>query len=204
MLQWLTNILTPVFEGMGVSAVDVQTYVNMLSGYIYAIVIILLAVIIMMFVAQKAKKGTRHVVRWISVVAGVTAIAVIANMICFGPMHDNLSALMNGLGTVFEGNPNDKKTKKQDYVVIRFGHNGFNNVIAIHVGNDSRAIFAWRGKTDNDADAWTEDWTGNSRSRNSSIKRFVCSGYSEKGALALDDQWDRIWSFLNTPDKEAS
>ena len=108
------------------------------------------------------------------------------------------------LGTVFEGNPNDKKTKKQDYVVIRFGHNGFNNVIAIHVGNDSRAIFAWRGKTDNDADAWTEDWTGNSRSRNSSIKRFVCSGYSEKGALALDDQWDRIWSFLNTPDKEAS
>lgn len=102
MLQWLTTLLTPVFTGMGVSPVDVQNYVNMLSGYIYAIFIVLLAVIIMMFVAHKAPKGTRHVVRWTSVVAGLMAITVIANMICFGPMHDNLSALMSGLGTVSE------------------------------------------------------------------------------------------------------
>lgn len=102
MLEWLTTLLTPIFEGMGVSPVDVQTYVNMLSGYIYAIFFVLIAVIIMMFVAQMAKKGTRHVVRWTSLVAGLTAITVIANMICFGPMHDNLSALMSRLGTVSE------------------------------------------------------------------------------------------------------
>lgn len=102
MLQWLTGVLTPIFERMGVSAVDVQTYVNMLSGYIYGILIVLLAVIVMMFAAQKAKNGNRGLVRWTSLVAGLTIIAVIANMICFGPMHDNLAALMNGHGSVSE------------------------------------------------------------------------------------------------------
>ncbi len=142
MLQWLTNILTPVFEGMGVSAVDVQTYVNMLSGYIYAIVIILLAVIIMMFVAQKAKKGTRHVVRWTSVVAGITAIAVIANMICFGPMHDNLSALMNGLGTVSE-----ESAAHSEEVIEKVGDEGIvlaqNDGLLPLTDTDKLNVFGW-------------------------------------------------------------
>lgn len=37
MLQLLINLLTPIFEGMGVAPTDVVSYVNMLSGYIYAI-----------------------------------------------------------------------------------------------------------------------------------------------------------------------
>ena len=37
MLQLLINLLTPIFEGMGVSPTDVATYVHNLSGYIYAI-----------------------------------------------------------------------------------------------------------------------------------------------------------------------
>ena len=102
MLQWLINVLTPIFEGMGVSAVDVQTYVNDLSGYIYLILGILIAVIAMMFIAHAFKKGTRHVVRWSSVLAGLLAITVVANVVCFGPMHDNLAALLNGGGVVSE------------------------------------------------------------------------------------------------------
>ena len=63
MLQWLVNLVSPIFEGMGVSPVDVQTYAEMLSGYIYGILAVILAVIVMMFVAHVFKKGTRHVVR---------------------------------------------------------------------------------------------------------------------------------------------
>ena len=37
MIQWLINVLTPVFTGMGVSPTDVEQYVTSLSGYIYAI-----------------------------------------------------------------------------------------------------------------------------------------------------------------------
>lgn len=48
MLQWLIWMLTPIFTKMGVSEVDVQTYVNSLSGYIYAIFgSLLLAVAVM-------------------------------------------------------------------------------------------------------------------------------------------------------------
>lgn len=102
MLQWLTNVLTPVFVGMGVSPVDVQTYVRMLSGYIYGIIITIITVIILMIAAHFFKKENRGLVRWTSLVAGISIIAIIANMIGFGPLHDNLSALMNGLGTVSE------------------------------------------------------------------------------------------------------
>ena len=102
MLQWLINLVSPIFEGMGVSPVDVQTYAEMLSGYIYGILAVILAIIVMMFVAHIFKKGTRHVVRWTSVICGLLIIALLANLICFGPMHDNLSALMSGLGTVSE------------------------------------------------------------------------------------------------------
>ena len=102
MLGWLTRVLTPIFESMGVSAVDVETYVNMLSGYIYGIAAVIAAMIVMMFLAHRWKKGTRHVVRWTSLICGLVVIALLANAICFGPMRDNLAALMSGLGTVSE------------------------------------------------------------------------------------------------------
>lgn len=107
------------------------------------------------------------------------------------------------IGTVFEKDSGGKKTKKQDYVLVRFGYNNFNNVIAIHIGNNSRAMFAWRGKTGEDAGAWREIWRGSIRGRNPNIKRFTSKGYSERGPLALDDEWERIWNYLNSPEKEA-
>lgn len=106
------------------------------------------------------------------------------------------------IGTVFEKNPNGKKVKKQDYILIRFGYNNFNTVIAIHIGSNSRADFAWRGKTDDDADAWKGIWKSSIRGRNPDIQRFICRGYSERGTSALDDQWSRIWSYLDSPEQK--
>ena len=108
------------------------------------------------------------------------------------------------IGTVFEKNSEGKKVKKQDYVLVRFGYNNFNNIIAIHVGNDSRAVFAWHGKTGEDADAWKDIWKGSIRRRDPNIFRFVCNGYSERGTSALDAQWDRVWSYLNSSEKETA
>lgn len=89
-------------------------------------------------------------------------------------------------------------------MLIRFGNNNFNNVIAIHIGNDSRAVFAWCGKTGEDADAWRDIWRSSIRGRNPDIKRFICKGYSKRGTLALDAQWDRVWKYLNSPEKEVA
>ncbi|MCD8189224.1 MAG: glycoside hydrolase family 3 C-terminal domain-containing protein [Clostridiales bacterium] len=96
MLQLLINLLSPIFTSMGVSTADVQTYANMLSGYIYAILVLIVALIVVLIAAHWVKKGTRHVVRWSAVVAVVLVIGILANVICFGPMYSTLSAVLNG------------------------------------------------------------------------------------------------------------
>ena len=108
-------------------------------------------------------------------------------------------------GTVFRndsyGNP-----KEHPYVIIRFGNKdlGLNNVIAIPVGDESRAMFYWRGETGDDPDGWKKYFKDTSiRNRDTSVKRCMCHGYSEKGYLALDAQWERVWKYLNSPKKSA-
>ena len=48
MLQFLINVLTPIFENMGVSPTDVEQYVNSLSGYIYAILALFVVMVAVM------------------------------------------------------------------------------------------------------------------------------------------------------------
>lgn len=58
MIQLLIDLLTPIFTSMGVSTTDVQTYGNMLSGYIYTIIGLLAVAIIVMVAAHfLVKKG---------------------------------------------------------------------------------------------------------------------------------------------------
>lgn len=103
MLQFLIDWLTPIFEGMGVSPTDVEQYVNSLSGYIYAIIGTLIVTIAVMVAAHwLVKKGTRHVVRWSAGVAWVLLVTVLANVICYGPMYNNLAPILNGKVSVSE------------------------------------------------------------------------------------------------------
>ena len=75
MIDFIINLLTPVFVKMGASAADVGNYIRSVSGYIYAILAALLVMVIVMVAAQfVVKKGTRHVVRW---TAGLAWILVV-------------------------------------------------------------------------------------------------------------------------------
>lgn len=103
MIQLIIDLLTPVFEGMGVSPVDVQTYVTSLSGYIYAILITLVIAVAVMIAAHWfVKKGTRHVVRWTAGLSWVLIVTVLANVICYGPMYNNISIILNNQVSVSE------------------------------------------------------------------------------------------------------
>lgn len=103
MIQMLIDWLTPIFTNMGVSETDVQQYVESLSGYIYAIVgLFAVAVVVMIAAHWIVKKGTRHVVRWGAGISWVLVVTVLANMISFGPMYNNLAPLLNGRGEVSE------------------------------------------------------------------------------------------------------
>ncbi|MBQ8093298.1 MAG: glycoside hydrolase family 3 C-terminal domain-containing protein, partial [Clostridia bacterium] len=95
MISFLTSLLSPIFTPMGVSASDLESYLTMLQGYVWAVLLIILAVIIIMFLAHKAKKGTLHVIRWVAALAGIAGIVCIVNMICFGPLYNNVSGYLN-------------------------------------------------------------------------------------------------------------
>ncbi len=109
-------------------------------------------------------------------------------------------------GTVFR-NDSYGTPKEHPYAIIRFGNMdlGLNNVIAIPIGDESRAMFYWRGETGDDPDGWKKYFKDTSiRNRDTSVKRCRCHGYSQKGYLALDAQWERVWRYLNSPKKSAN
>ena len=119
-IQWLVDLLTPVFTSMGVSEVDVQTYAESLSGYIYAIFGALVLMILVMVAAHfLVKKGARHVVRWGAGVAWVLVVAVIANLICFGPMYNNISIILNSQAQV-----SDQSRETSRAVIRELGEEG--------------------------------------------------------------------------------
>ena len=77
-----------------------QTLTNC-SGYIYAILISILVLIVLLVAAHFiAPKGKRHLVRWGASLAWVLALVTMVNMVCYGPLYTNLSVVLNGGGTV--------------------------------------------------------------------------------------------------------
>lgn len=96
MIDILVNMLSPIFVPMGVSIADLTSYLTMCKNYVYAI----LALIIALIVTQVGthfwvKKGTRHVARWSSALAFVLAVVLVANLVCFGPLYNNISGALN-------------------------------------------------------------------------------------------------------------
>ena len=45
MLNFLSTLLSPIFTPMGVSQADLTAYLNQLSGYVYAILFVIIAMI---------------------------------------------------------------------------------------------------------------------------------------------------------------
>ena len=60
MIEFIISILVPILGGLGVSEADVTTYVTNCSGYIYAIFISILVLIVLLvaahFIAPKGKR----------------------------------------------------------------------------------------------------------------------------------------------------
>jgi beta-glucosidase len=95
MIDKLIDILTPLFIKMGASAADVSNYIHMLSGFVYALMIAFVLLIVAMIGAHFVKKGKRHIVRWEAAIAFVLTVVVIVNMICYGPMYATVSGVLN-------------------------------------------------------------------------------------------------------------
>ena len=95
MLNFLSSLLSPIFTPMGVSQADLNAYLNQLSGYVYAILFILVAMILLLIFAGKINKKNSGIIRLASVLGALAGIVIIVNAICFGPMYNNVAGYLN-------------------------------------------------------------------------------------------------------------
>lgn len=143
MIQFLIDVLTPIFTGMGVSEVDVQTYVQSLAGYIYAIIgTLALAIVVMIAAHWFTKKGTRHVLRWAAAISWVLIVTTLANVICFGPMYNNIAPILNVSASVSEESIEASKD-----IIIKTGEEGMvmvknDGVLPVAEGSNLN-VFGW-------------------------------------------------------------
>lgn len=116
----LIQFLTPILGPMGVSQADLTTYVSKCIGYINAILIATVVMIVVMVAAHfVVKKGTRHVVRWTAALAWLLVIVLVANLVCFGPLYGNLSMMLNSTGKL-----TDETIANSEAVVKEVGEDG--------------------------------------------------------------------------------
>lgn len=108
MTGFLVNLLSPVFSSLGVSQADLTSYIEKLIGYVIAIFALLVVMIVVMVVAHKAKKGFRHVIRWQAAIAFIAIVAVLVNVICYGPMYNNVSSVLNAKKVVLAQETTDQ------------------------------------------------------------------------------------------------
>ncbi|MCD7880090.1 MAG: glycoside hydrolase family 3 C-terminal domain-containing protein [Clostridiales bacterium] len=143
MIQFLIDLLIPIFTSMGVSATDVASYAESLSGYIYAIMGLLVVAIIVMIAAHWfAKKGTRHVFHWSAAVAWVLCVTIIVNVVCFGPMYNNIAPIVNGSASVSE-----ESVAASKEIIQETGEEGMvqvkNTGILPLAANSNLNVFGW-------------------------------------------------------------
>ena len=140
----IKSLIGPIIMGMGVSESDFDTYLGQSMGYVYGILIVLIALIVVLIAAQKLKKGTRGFVRGTSVLASIGIIALIANLVCFGPLQSTLSTLMNAPSVDLS---EETVTQSKD-TVKKVGEDGFillenDGTLPLDEGTTNLNVFGW-------------------------------------------------------------
>ena len=183
MLQVIINLLTPIFTGMGASAEDVASYVQMCSGYIYAILALLVVMIVVLVVAHWVKKGTRHVVRWSAVLAFLTAVVIVANMVCYGPLYDNVSVMLNGSSVELS---EETKQNSRD-LVKQLGEEGIvlvKNEGLLPLSSDVKSLNVFGWDSTNPVYGGTGSGDSATAGNVSILQSFADAGYKTNEALS--------------------
>ena len=121
MQDLLTKLLGPVFYGMGVSEADFASYLGMCMKYVYIILAALAVLIIVLIAAHKIRKGRRAFTRITAIVVFLLVVALIANLICFGPLRSNISSMLNSSKIELS----EETIAASKDVVKRIGEEGF-------------------------------------------------------------------------------
>jgi len=140
----LTKLFGPMFYDMGVSEADFASYLGACMNYIYIILAALVILIIVLIAAHKLKKGVRGFTRMTAIVAFLLCVALVVNLVCFGPMRSNISTILSG--SKVELSEDTVKASKE--VVQKIGEEGFvllKNDGTLPLGDDTKNlnVFGW-------------------------------------------------------------
>ena len=139
----ITTLLGPIFYGMGVSEADFASYLSSCMGYVYAVLIAIIALIVLLIIAGRLKKGVKGFTRMASLAAFVAAIAVIVNMLCTGPLKTNLTTYLNGSGVQLQ----DETIEASKAVIKEVGEEGLvlvkNNGLLPLADTTALNVFGW-------------------------------------------------------------
>ena len=145
MLNFLSSLLSPIFTPMGVSQADLNAYLNQLSGYVYAILFILIAMILLLIFAGKINKKNSGIIRLASVLGALAGIVCIVNAICFGPMYNNVSGFLNASKvelsdeTVAQSRATVQKVGEEGVVLLKN-----NGILPLNVEETKKLnVFGW-------------------------------------------------------------
>ena len=145
MLNFLSSLLSPIFTPMGVSQADLTAYLNQLSGYVYAILFIVIAMILLLIIAGKISKKFSGIIRLASVLGAVAGIVCIVNAICFGPMYNNVSGYLNASKVQLK----DETVAQSRATVQKVGEEGVvllknNGILPLNVEETKKLnVFGW-------------------------------------------------------------
>lgn len=144
MVNLLAKLLGPIFSGLGVSNADLLSYLTQLQGYIYAILIMLVLMIVVLVAAQKVKKGFKHVVRWNAVFAFILIVLILVNVICYGPMKANVSGFLNAA----KAEMSDETVQNSKDTIKKVGEEGMvlvknNGLLPLSSDVTNLNVFGW-------------------------------------------------------------
>ena len=182
MVQFVTNLLNPIFGPMGVTRADLEMYVSTCQSYIWILLALIALVIIVIVLAKKLKKkSTKRIVRWSSVIALAAAIVLIVNLICWGPLYSNVSSMMN----VRDISLSESTVARSREVVKQVGEEGFvllknENAALPLTGTKNLNVFGWASTNP------IYGGTG-SGSSDSSLNTGILQGLSEAGFTTNTD-----------------
>ena len=95
MIELLAQFISPIVLPMGVSYADLVFYLNAMSSYLLVGTAALIVLILALILAHRVKKGWRAWIRCQAAVAFLCAVVLLVNLICYGPMHNTLSAFLS-------------------------------------------------------------------------------------------------------------
>ncbi len=144
MVGVLSSLLSPIFEPMGVSQADLTSYIEMVKGYVWVILLALIALVVVLVLAKNAKPGKKHLIRWHAVLAWLAVVALVVNLMCYGPLYTNVSGFLNAS----KAELTEETVNQSKDIIKRVGEEGLvlveNNGL-LPLGSDVKAlnVFGW-------------------------------------------------------------